>query len=247
MASMTKTIEVVKLGPDLKIKEDMASVAVWAKISSNDSNGICIAGIQEGDTVEIQDISGICSFEKAKNIPMMSGIVSVVAGIMQDGSNYCDEEEMKSSQDAFKIQAKDIEDKMGTAVMHKRRDGFGQDPGTNDYAKDEGGIIVCMPKAGGAIYASSENQLKGGAKKNGRLPKYFSNSIKDKNSFFPCRNKGGKMSAKASQDGTLNLIAFDQKFEDNAGSYSVKLVITRKNEFITHKEAKSRFSDDNLI
>eukprot|EP01084_Bolivina_argentea_P213789 363001_1 len=131
----------------------------------------------------------------------------------------------------LQIKQKKLEEQLNKDIKHKRRDGYGQDPGTDDYAKNEGGIIVCMPKAGGALYATDENHLQSGAKQNGRLPKYFSQNVINLNSFFPCNKSGGQMLATAKQDGVLHIIAFDQKFSDNGGTYEVKINITRPSKY----------------
>lgn len=42
----------------------------------------------------------------------------------------------------------------GQPSNSERRDGYGQDPGNGDWCQDEGGLLICLPSAGGVYYQS---------------------------------------------------------------------------------------------
>jgi len=222
----------MKFGPDITIPETVngcgiQELDVWVEVSPTDQDGITIAGIKKGDRVIIEDASGICSFAKTK-LDSVAGIVAIANGVLQDGANYYAGDKAEETQEAFNEQRKVLQELLTKDVKHKRRDAFGLDPGTGDYGKNEGGLIVCMPSAKGAIYATPEHRLGGGAKSNGRLPEYVASVIKDEwNSFFPCRLEGGVTDCVAIDDGAVHILAFDQKFSDNAGTYSVNVRVER--------------------
>lgn len=224
--------------PTITIPEKIAGIAFWAEVSSTDEIGITVDGVKEGDILEIQDISGICSFAKSNN-KLLAGLVGITAGILQDGISYYTDNEGKEVNNAISAESKALREKLSKDVKIKRRDGYGQDPGTGDFAKHEGGIIVCMPEAKGCIYASSDYYLKDGAEKNGRKPEYYSDKLKEKNSFFPYRDGDNLiLSAMAKTDGTIHLLCFDSKFADNGGSYTMKFMITRKNDPVSSSKIR---------
>ena len=232
----------IQPGPDVTLKDDTDYVEIWVELSSTDENGISIDGVRKGDTIEIESISGICSFTDTKK-KILSGFVSIVSGVLQGGALYYNNDESKAIKEIFDKQATKLQDELDKDIGNKRRDGYGQDPGTGDYGKHEGGIIVCMPEAGGVLYATSENYLASGSKKDSRLPKYFSDNVKEKNSFFPSREKGGMMKATADKDGTIFIIVFDNKFVDNAGTYQIKLILTRNKTEEEHNKIKAMLQE----
>lgn len=233
-------------GPDVRIPENIAAMELWVEVSATDQEGIVVDGMKKGDILEIHDISGICSFSESDN-KVLAGFVAIAGGILQDGTNYYTKDKADKTNEALEQQTKELQAELSNKNPNKRRDGYGQDPGTDDFAKHEGGIIVCMPEAKGPLYATEENWLAGGAKKNGRLPEFISENIKSKNSFFPCRKTGGALSAKAMVDGTFHILAFDQKFNDNGGTYTVKVIVTRENQFMPHEEAKRKLLEQKII
>ncbi len=106
-----------------------------------------------------------------------------------------------------------------------------------DYARNEGGIVVCMPSAHGPMYANDKNHLGADAASRGRFPKYLGSEsdMKDK-CFFPARVSRSARAGEvlepvlerwAQQDGVLHVLAFDSDYDDNAGSYEIKFRIRR--------------------
>jgi hypothetical protein len=228
-----------KFTPQISLPKELIGVGFWAEISSTDKVGITIDGVMEGDTIEISDISDECSFAKESN-PLLAGFIGITAGILEDGISYYTKGRAKETNKALSNQSNKLKNSYSKKNRDKFRDGYGKVVNKSRYAKNEGGIIVCMPEAKGAIYANPDTFLKDGAADNGRKPIYFKQTIKNFNSFFPCRGKDGQMSAKALTDGTIHILAFDSTFEDNCGSYTVKFLITRKHDKFNHKDIKQK-------
>lgn len=201
---------------------------LWTIISANDEVGITISNVKEGDEIVINSSSGIASF-KESSMKLLKAGIGLANAIGNVAVLYATEgaaEPFLGSWNSFVDEATDT---IGDTVKHARRDSYGRDPGTGDYAKDEGGLIVCMPKAKGAVYATDDYHLEGGAKHHGRKEEYYPSRVKeDKNVFYPCNVDGGLMSQVASEAGTVNILAFDEKFSDNAGAYTTEIYILRK-------------------
>lgn len=219
---LTKVNNVVNINESPNAKE----ISLWAVVTANDSEGLIIDGIKKGDRVIIESANGIASF-KETNMKFLKSIITITQAITEAGAAIYTEGQSTKFHDEFTASFDAIKEIVPNKITHARRDAWGEDPGTNDYAKHEGGLIVCMPSAHGAIYATEDNYLADGAKKNGRQTKYFSKNIKNLNSFFPCNCSGGTREGVAKTEGSINILAFDSKFNDNAGYYEFKLKIIR--------------------
>lgn len=212
---------------DIVIEDDARDVALWAEISSTDDSGVTVQGIKKGDMVVIESISGICSFSGrsgAKKVLSVVGIVGEVLGSAVTGGAAAAVGKM------VKSQAGSIKTELGNSSAEgggKRRDGYGKDVGGNEFATEEGGIIVCMPSAHGPIYAGKDIHLDGPSKTVGRLAEHVNPRIRNK-CFFPCREEGGTMQQRAREDGTLYILAFDSDYSDNIGSYEVRFRVIRE-------------------
>jgi hypothetical protein len=201
---------------------------LWASIPVNDDVGVLIDNVLAGDEIIIYDASGIASF-KSTSMKVIKGVVGIANAIGTKALVYATD----GAAAPFVKEWNSTLDKVGKAVgdsdiKHGRRDAYGRDPGTGDYAKNEGGLIVCMPESKGAIYATKDYHFKDKAKDNGRKYEYYSDKAKANNVLFPCNVNGGKMSAIAGTAGAIHVLAFDEKFTDNAGAYTVGLIVIRK-------------------
>ncbi len=208
---------------------------IWASIPANDDTGITIDNVQTGDTIIVYDASGIASFDKV-NMALVKGIVGIANAAVGTALVVAQPETApfvatwNAGVDAI---MKAVPDELGD----KRRDMYGCDPGSGDYAKNEGGLIVCMPESHGPIYATDDYHLTGDTKSDGRLYKYYSSDTKKKNAFFPCpitndpsnpdSDNNGRMQATATINGAVHILAFDEDYSDNAGYYNVGLVVVR--------------------
>ena len=116
------------------------------------------------------------------------------------------------------------------AVQNKRdkaRDGYGVKMNDGKFAKNEGGILICMPSAKGPMYAHDRNHLPDDVEDSGRLDTHRMGELKDSHCFFPTRKKDGTMDEAAKADGVIHIIAFDSNYADNLGLYEVSLQIMR--------------------
>ncbi len=231
--------ETQAFGPDIVVHEDIKALTVWAEVSSTDDTGVTIDGIKAGDVVEVSEVTGICSFDDGSVGQKISGFVAIVGGILATGLPLLGTAAALKVAKAFGDRAAALKKVVGTPGTGKRRDGYGEDPRTSDFATREGGIIVCMPSAKGVLYATEENYLAAGSRAKGRLPQYFSENVTKFNCFFPCREEDGVMSRRAAQDGSVHLIVFDSKFTDNAGDYEVKCRVIRTTPGESEDEIRS--------
>lgn len=200
---------------------------LWASIPANDDTGIIIDNVMEGDTILIYDASGIASFGKT-NMALVKSIVGMANAIAGDVLLYATDGAAEPFLASWNSAVKSIGDAVGDAdIEHKRRDAYGRDPGTGDYGKHEGGLIVCMPTSHGAIYATSDYYLADGSKSNGRKTSYYSTAAKNANAMYPCNVSGAILQQTAKQAGAIHVLAFDENFQDNAGAYNVGLMVIR--------------------
>lgn len=187
-------------------------------INAADAMGVSIDGLQAGDQVEILSASGIASYSEDKGNPLASSIVGLVAtgakvattaGGVPEAIPLIDAAE-KFAQDQFKA----------TNAKNKRRNAFGVDPGSGHKARQEGGLLVCLPEGGGAYYSGNgdhrERWLKGdGVRTDDHLPAHVFGS------FFPRQGEKVHNTRTVRQSGQMFVLAWDWKFEDNAGFYKV--------------------------
>ena len=215
--------EVNTLGPDVVIQEDAEDVTLWANISANDDSGVSIQGIKEGDSITIENIAGISWFSDQSGLEkFLSTVHTLSAYVSAAGPAGSLIKSIAEQTDALTSQGEG-EAPPGDGGLP--RDGYGRDMNGN-FAREEGGIIVCMPSAHGPMYANEKNHLDGDMEDVGRLKRFVKPHMQKK-CFFPVRIGDGMMQEYAREPGVVYILAFDSKYGDNAGSYEVKLRITR--------------------
>jgi len=227
-----KTMSVTTITPSLTLPSTMPNGQqveghkLWVSIPANDDTGVIIDNVLPGDEVYVYDASGISSFDKT-NMKLVKSIIGLANAVAGDALMFA-EPETAPFVEAWNSALKGIGDAVGDSdIEHTRRDQYGRDPGTGDYGKHEGGLIVCMPESNGVIYATSDYYLGDDSKSNGRKTDYYSQATKDKNAFFPCNVAGGKLSGTAGKAGAVHILAFDSNFSDNAGAYNVGVMVIR--------------------
>lgn len=207
--------------------EQIEGYKLWVSIPANDDTGVIIDNVLPGDEIIIYDASGICSFDKT-NMAMVKAIVGLANAVAGDVVMYATDGAAAPFVASWNEAVKKIGDAVGDSdIEHKRRDAYGRDPGTGDYGKHEGGLIVCMPKSKGAVYATDDYYLADGSKDNGRKESYYSSAAKAANLMYPCPVSGGLMRRTATEAGAIHVLAFDENFSDNAGAYNVGLMVIR--------------------
>ena len=207
----------VAFGPDIVFNpQGTEPCEFWAEISATDDSGVSVDNLKEGDELRIIEISGVCSFAKGKSGLILS-IIAATAQLALGGASA------KAWNTAVSSMRKDLDNHMaahtGTDDKDggKKRDGYGQEVGGDgNYAKNEGGVLVCLPRAGGVVYSSEKVRRKntGGG------------SNAQRGWFFPTRTDAGKPRT-TGHGGVLRIAAFDSNYNDNAGSYEIKFSITR--------------------
>ena len=187
-----------------------------AAVDANDPIGVRVR-LRRTDVLRIDTISGFCSFSTGSKVKRIAGMALSAAVPLAGGV-------IKTALETVKKHGK-FSAANAPTTKGKARDGYGQVQGKREFAAKEGGIIVCMPSAGGPIYADGET-LDDSAEKDGRLPRYVHQDFRDR-CFFPCRKADGLMEMPASKNGTAYILAFDAKHEDNAGVYVVEFTVIR--------------------
>lgn len=226
--SSTSITPTLTLPTNLDSGAQIEGFKLWVSIPANDETGVTIDNVLPGDEIIIYDASGICSFDKT-NMALVKAIVGLANAVAGDVLMFATEGAAAPFVEAWNKSLSAIGNAVGDADIKKtRRDAYCRDPGTGDYAKNEGGLIVCMPKSKGAVYATSDYHLLDGAKSNGRKEEFYSAAAKSANLFYPCPVSGGLMSRTATEAGTIHVLAFDENFSDNAGAYNVGMMILRK-------------------
>jgi hypothetical protein len=204
--------------------EDEALLVMF--INAADPLGVSIDGLKEGDYVQVLSASGVASFSEDKGNPTASSIVGLVAagakvattiGGIPEVVPVIDAAE-KFAQDQFKA----------TNAKTKRRDTFGVDPGSGHKARQEGGILVCLPEAGGTFYSGDgdhkDRWIKGdGVRTDDKLPAHLYGS------FFPRQGFADHNTRMVRQSGQVYVVPWDWKFEDNAGFYKVFVKLKKGN------------------
>ena len=107
------------------------------------------------------------------------------------------------------------------------RDAYGKDK-NRETKRQEGGVLICMPEAGGVFYSGRDGKRwiqgrDGGERTDDRQPAH----MKGKGGFFPIQGNQGHNTRTAQADGILHVIAWDFDFEDNSGYYRVIIRVTR--------------------
>ncbi|MBL7727166.1 MAG: hypothetical protein JNM68_05755 [Dinghuibacter sp.] len=222
----TLTLPLNLVNSDGKDVGQAEAFKLWATIPVNDDRGITIDNVLKGDEIFIYDASGIGSF-KETNMGLVKAILGMANSIATAGVLYLTDGAAAPFVKAWDDGVKKIGDAVGNNLKHGRRDMYGRDPGTGDYGKHEGGLIVCMPETRGPVYATSDYYLEDGSKEHGRKYQYYSDKAKHMNVIYPCNVPDGRLSAVAGADGAIHILAFDSDFQDNAGSYTVGLIVVR--------------------
>jgi len=207
-------------------------------INAADPLGVSIDGLQAGDQVQIMSASGIASFKQDKGNSTASSLVGVVAAGAQVAATALGYPEVAPVITAAEAFAKD--QFKATNVRILRRDPFGVDPGSGRGAAQEGGMLVCMPEAGGTFYSGEDRKrwIQGdGTRSDEHLPSHFNYTA-----FFPRQGYTTHNTRICQQSGQMFVLAWDWQFDDNAGFYKVFVKLTKGNglppPIILRKQAK---------
>lgn len=196
-------------------------------VATNDDLGIFIDGLRYGDRISIESASGTASFSTEYDWGNILGasITAVLgrgaeildktftagqfSGLIKDGEKFM--------QDQFKDKKK----------PGKVRDAFGVDPGSQHKAKQEGGVLVCLPGNFGASYSSNNRDYwikEPGDRYDIAVPPQVQDG------FFVRRNANHNTRyIRQQQKGQVVILAWDHKFKDNVGYYKMAVRLIKGN------------------
>ncbi len=203
-------------------KDDKILLALF--INAADDLGVSVAGLERGDVVQVSSASGIASFSEDKGNPTASSIVGLIATGAKAAAGLSGNGEFVPLLNAAEAYAKDRF--KATNAKTKRRDAFGVDPGSGHKARQEGGIIVCLPEAGGTLYSgeSESRWIKpDGTRTDNHLPAHFPPGA----AFFPMQGVPTYNTRTVYTNGELYVLPWDWKHDDNAGYYKVFVKLTK--------------------
>ncbi|HEX5268827.1 MAG TPA: hypothetical protein VFW33_00005 [Gemmataceae bacterium] len=194
-------------------------------VNAADPLGVSVEGMQAGDTVQVLSASGIASYSEDKGNPLASSLVGLVAAGAKVVVGAEGAPEVAPAIAAAETFAKD--QFKATNAKTKRRDPFGVDPGSGQKAREEGGLLVCLPEAGGTFYSGDGDHknrwVKGdGTRTNENMPEHF-----NYNAFFPRQGFPDHNTRVVRQSAPMYVVPWDWKFEDNAGYYKVFVKLTK--------------------
>ena len=202
-----------------------AGLALVIFLSAADYLGVMISGVRRTDTIEFVSATGIASFaEETKNEGAGAIIGVVAAGATLGASAFGFPEAaplIAAGAEYAKTQFK--EEKVKT----KRRDPFGEDPGTGHHARQEGGVVVSLPQARQMYYSGNADHKERWIKEPGapRDDRHQPAHIPPGFAHFLQAGKANKRTA--TSDGDLIIYPWDHSFSDNFGSYRLHVLVNR--------------------
>jgi hypothetical protein len=197
-------------------KDDEVLLVVF--VNAADPLGISIDGLHANDTIEILSASGLASFTKDKGNPLASSIVGLVSAGAKVAATAAGLGELDPVIDAAQKFAQD--QFKATNNPEKIRNAFGIEPSSGLKAREEGGLLVCLPSAGGPYYSGDGDhksrwiQSDGTRNVDKNLP-----AVMKGNAFFPAQGSNNARSCPIA--GQAYILAWDWNFADNAGFYKV--------------------------
>lgn len=203
-------------------EENQALLVVF--VNAAGSAGVAIEGLEPWDHIEVTSATGIASFAEETENETLTGLIGLVAIGAEVGSTVAGYPEaiplIEKAEKYAKEQFKE------NKVRTKRRDPFGEDPGTGHRARQEGGVLVCMPEAKGIFYSGNGDHEERWIKDHNErtvanLPKHIPVGC----AFFLNRNDVNIMQTLTG--GEAYIVAWDHSFEDNMGYYKLYVRLSK--------------------
>lgn len=201
-----------------------AGLALVVFLNAGDPLGVMISGVKATDTIEFVSSAGIASFaEETENEGVGAFIGIVAAGATVAASSFGAPELAPVIGAAAKFAKERFQEKK---VKTKRRDPFGEDPGTGHKARQEGGVIVSLPEARQIYYSGNSDHeerwiKEPGTRDTAHLPDHV------KGAFF--LQSGADNKRKTFADGDIIIAPWDYIFTDNFGFYRLHVLLKRGN------------------
>lgn len=196
-------------------------LAVVGFLSAADELGLGVTGVQDGDTIQFYDAEGTATFDVEKENEYVGSLITIVAAGAGLGAAVFGSPELAPLITA----AGDRISKQFPKSEHpgKPRDPYGMIPDTHEFARQEGGILICSPSVQGIYYSANDDHqslwIQSSSNRNDSArPDYMTDA------FFLQRGMGPRT---LSGSGELNLCAWDYSFRDNSGFYRVNFILRR--------------------
>jgi hypothetical protein len=199
-----------------------AGLAAVVFLNAGDHLGVMISGVKRTDTIEIVSAVGIASFSEDTENKGVGALIGLIATGAEIGAASFGAPQLAPFIEAAESYAKtQFEEKK---VKTKRRDPFGEDPGSGHKARQEGGVLISMPEARQAFYSGTSDHKdrwikEPGTRDSTHLPAHV------KKAFF--LQGGTSNEHRATADGDILIYPWDHKFEDNFGFYRLHVLLRR--------------------
>lgn len=198
-------------------------IAAVVFLNAADPYGVMISGVMPGDTIEFVSATGTASFDediKNEGAAAFIGVIAVGASIVASAFGAPEAAPViQAGADYAKTRFREEN------VRKKRRNPFGEDPGTGHKARAEGGVLVSMPSARRAYYSGNSSNKHRWIKKPGKRDLYHRpDHVRD--AFFLETNSRNFQRAAAAGD--IIIYPWDHKFEDNFGGYRLHVLLKRE-------------------
>ena len=180
-------------------------------VNAADPLGVAISNLKKGDEVEVASAVGYASFGEGSG-RITSSIVGDTAPMGRGRSWITAGPEFARRAFAW-------------PRRNERRDAFGRDPDLGEWCRDDGGVLICLPSAGGIYHQNDHGIREGEPRWDRHRPGHVTCG------FFPLPadipDAKTHNTRRVTRDGELYVVAWDSEFEDNQGYYTVFLKIRR--------------------
>jgi hypothetical protein len=203
---------------------DDAGLAVVAFLNAADFLGVMISGVRATDTIEFVHAVGIASFAEETENEGAGAIIGIVAaGATVAASAFGAPELAPVIGAATKFAESRFQE---NKVRKKRRDPFGEDPGSGHKARQEGGVIVSLPEARRIFTSGNSDHEERWIKEPGtRDTAHLPDHVKGKGAFFLQSGNGNQHTSGA--EGDIIIYPWDHIFTDNFGFYRLHILLKR--------------------
>jgi hypothetical protein len=196
-------------------------LAVTGFVATTDEWGLAVSGVTDFDTFEVVDAAGTATFAQQETNKGVASLVTIIAAGASLGAAVFGAPELAP----FITAAGAALAKAFPESKHpwKPRDAYGQIPGTDEFAMEEGGMIVCAPDAQGTYQSGDDDHRDRWAQsEHDRSDDHLPAQVQA--GFFVQRDHNRRT---LYGNGTMIIAPWDYKFLDNIGVYRVDFILRR--------------------
>lgn len=202
-----------------------AQLAVTIFLSAADPLGVMISGVKRTDTIELVSATGYASFSEDTENEGAGAIIGIIAaGAKVAATAFGAPEVAPLISAGAKFAESQFKEKK---VKTKRRDAFGEDPGTGHKARQEGGVLISLPEARQIYYSGNSDHKERWIKEPG-APRDFAHKPDHVHGAFFLQPRSNNLHS-ASIDGDIIIYPWDHIFDDNFGYYRLNMILKRGN------------------